>query len=468
MSPAQQRGLALWAALLSAVVCLWFLPASRLVSILVLLAVLGLIIAFWAVACRRVQHDFTLCLEDLPEANYCQPVVLVCGDLPLAWPHQSPVLTVTQGCWIRVEDHLDLEQAARDIPAESLDCIKQAADNIRAFHEAQKDRSWFLTRDDGTILGQKIEAVDRAGLYVPGGRGGNTPLISSLLMTAIPAQAAGVREIAVVTPPRADGTLNPHILAAAHLLGVHEIYRMGGAWAIAALAYGTETVAPVDVIAGPGNIWVTTAKRLVQGRVGIDMIAGPSEVLVLADDSANPEWLAADMLSQAEHDALASAICITDNEALAHAVIAELERQSATLPRADIVRKSLADWSAVVLVPDMDAAIALANRVAPEHLEVLMREPWSVLPRIRHAGAVFLGPYAPEPLGDYFAGPNHVLPTLGTARFSSALSVQTFCKRTSIIAASPAFAAANADAVARLARMEQLEAHARSMECRKQ
>ena len=338
----------------------------------------------------------------------------------------------------------DLEQAARDIPAESLDCIKQAADNIRAFHEAQKDRSWFLTRDDGTILGQKIEAVDRAGLYVPGGRGGNTPLISSLLMTAIPAQAAGVREIAVVTPPRADGTLNPHILAAAHLLGVHEIYRMGGAWAIAALAYGTETVAPVDVI------------------------AGPSEVLVLADDSANPEWLAADMLSQAEHDALASAICITDNEALAHAVIAELERQSATLPRADIVRKSLADWSAVVLVPDMDAAIALANRVAPEHLEVLMREPWSVLPRIRHAGAVFLGPYAPEPLGDYFAGPNHVLPTLGTARFSSALSVQTFCKRTSIIAASPAFAAANADAVARLARMEQLEAHARSMECRKQ
>ena len=284
----------------------------------------------------------------------------------------------------------DLEQAARDIPAESLDCIKQAADNIRAFHEAQKDRSWFLTRDDGTILGQKIEAVDRAGLYVPGGRGGNTPLISSLLMTAIPAQAAGVREIAVVTPPRADGTLNPHILAAAHLLGVHEIYRMGGAWAIAALAYGTETVAPVDVIAGPGNIWVTTAKRLVQGRVGIDMIAGPSEVLVLADDSANPEWLAADMLSQAEHDALASAICITDNEALAHAVIAELERQSATLPRADIVRKSLADWSAVVLVPDMDAAIALANRVAPEHLEVLMSEPWSVLPRIRHAGAVFL------------------------------------------------------------------------------
>lgn len=360
------------------------------------------------------------------------------------------------------------EQAAESLPSESLDCIRQAADNIRAFHEAQKDRSWFLTRDDGTILGQKISPVDRAGLYVPGGRGGDTPLISSLLMTAIPAQVAGVSEIAVVTPPRADGTLNPHILAAAHLLGIREIYRMGGAWAIGALAYGTESVAPVDVIAGPGNIWVTTAKRLVQGQVAIDMIAGPSEVLILADASANPAWIAADMLSQAEHDALASAICLTDDEALARAVLDELDRQSAALPRADIARKSLADWSAVVLTPDMDAAVALANRVAPEHLEVLTADPWALLPRIRHAGAAFLGPYSPEPLGDYFAGPNHVLPTLGTARFSSALSVQTFCKRTSVIAASRAFAAASADPVARLARMERLEAHARSMECRKQ
>ena len=359
-------------------------------------------------------------------------------------------------------------QAAESLPSESLGCIREAADNIRAFHEAQKDRSWFLTRDDGTILGQKISPVDRAGLYVPGGRGGDTPLISSLLMTAIPAQVAGVAEIAVVTPPRADGTLNPHILAAAPLLGIREIYRMGGAWAIGALAYGTESVAPVDVIAGPGNIWVTTAKRLVQGHVAIDMIAGPSEVLILADASANPAWIAADMLSQAEHDALASAICLTDDEALARAVLGELDRQSAALPRADIARKSLADWSAVVLTPDMDAAVALANRVAPEHLEVLTADPWALLPRIRHAGAAFLGPYSPEPLGDYFAGPNHVLPTLGTARFSSALSVQTFCKRTSVIAASRAFAAASADAVARLARMERLEAHARSMECRKQ
>lgn len=360
-----------------------------------------------------------------------------------------------------------LEEATRSASPESLRCIREAAENIRAFHEAQKDRSWFLTRDDGTILGQKINAVDRAGLYVPGGRGGDTPLISSLLMTAIPAQVAGVREIAVVSPPRRDGTLNPYILATAHLLGVTELYRMGGAWAVGALAYGTQSVPGVDVIVGPGNIWVTTAKRLVQGRVGIDMIAGPSEVLILADASARPDWIAADMLSQAEHDTLASAICITADSALASAVLAELERQTVSLPRADIARKALADWSAVVLVPDMDAALELANRIAPEHLEILMDDPWSVLPRIRNAGAVFLGPYSPEPLGDYFAGPNHVLPTMGTARFSSALSVQTFCKRMSIIAASPDFARNHADTVASLARLERLEAHARSMESRK-
>lgn len=360
-----------------------------------------------------------------------------------------------------------LEEATRSASPESLRCIREAAENIRAFHEAQKDRSWFLTRDDGTILGQKINAVDRAGLYVPGGRGGDTPLISSLLMTAIPAQVAGVREIAVVSPPRRDGTLNPYILATAHLLGVTELYRMGGAWAVGALAYGTQSVPGVDVIVGPGNIWVTTAKRLVQGRVGIDMIAGPSEVLILADASARPDWIAADMLSQAEHDTLASAICITADSALASAVLAELERQTVSLPRADIARKALADWSAVVLVPDMDAALELANRIAPEHLEILMNDPWSVLPRIRNAGAVFLGPYSPEPLGDYFAGPNHVLPTMGTARFSSALSVQTFCKRMSIIAASPDFARNHADTVASLARLERLEAHARSMESRK-
>ena len=359
-----------------------------------------------------------------------------------------------------------IEAALKSIPAADADCIRKAADNIRTFHEAQKDRSWFITREDGSIFGQRVLPVDRAGLYVPGGRGGNTPLISSLLMTTIPAQVAGVREIAVVSPPRSDGTLNPHILAAAAILGVQEVYRMGGAWSIAALAYGTESIAPVDVIAGPGNIWVTTAKRLVQGHVGIDMIAGPSEVLILADNSADPACVASDMLSQAEHDALASAICITDDPALAEAVRSELETQVATLPRVELARKSLADWSAIAVVPDMAAGIRLANRVAPEHLEVLMRDPWSVLADIHHAGAVFLGPYSPEPLGDYFAGPNHVLPTLGTARFSSALSVQTFTKRSSVLFASRECAHQSAETVAALARMEQLEAHARSMERR--
>ena len=359
----------------------------------------------------------------------------------------------------------EVDQAAAQVEPAFLAVLEEAAEHIRAYHARQKRESFVMTEREGVVLGQRIIPLARVGIYVPGG---TAAYPSTVLMNAIPARIAGVGEIIMVTPPGRDGAVNPHILAAAKIAGVTRIYKVGGAQAVAALAYGTGTIPQVDKIVGPGNAYVAEAKRQVFGRVNIDMIAGPSEVLVLADDSANPEWLAADMLSQAEHDALASAICITDNEALAHAVIAELERQSATLPRADIVRKSLADWSAVVLVPDMDAAIAIANRVAPEHLEVLMREPWSVLPRIRHAGAVFLGPYAPEPLGDYFAGPNHVLPTLGTARFSSALSVQTFCKRTSIIAASPAFAAANADAVARLARMEQLEAHARSMECRKQ
>lgn len=360
----------------------------------------------------------------------------------------------------------DIAHAAATIPADDLAIIRQAAANIRAFHEAQADRSWFVTREDGSILGQKVTPVDRAGLYVPGGQGGNTPLISSLLMNAIPAQVAGVPGIAVVSPPRADGTLNPHILAAAHVLGITEVHRTGSAWAIAALAYGTESIAPVDVIAGPGNIFVTTAKRLLQGHVGIDMIAGPSEILILADCTAKPAHIAADMLSQAEHDALASAICITDCPALADAVKVELASQLEALPRVDIARKALADWGAVVVTPDMATAVALSNRVAPEHLEVLTTDPWSLTASIRHAGAIFLGAYSPEPVGDYFAGPNHVLPTMGTARFSSALSVQTFCKRTSIIAASQAFTRQNAASIARLARLEGLEAHARSVESR--
>ncbi len=366
---------------------------------------------------------------------------------------------------IRVKPQ-DIARAAATVPAEDRECIAQAAGNIRAFHEQQKEKSWFTTRPDGSILGQMVNPVGRVGLYVPGGKGGNTPLVSSFLMNAIPALVAGVPEIAVCTPCRNDGTINPVILAAAHLLDISEVYCVGGAWAVAAMAYGTQTMDPVDVIAGPGNIFVTTAKRLVQGTVGIDMIAGPSEVCVVADGSADVKWLAADMLSQAEHDPLASAICIVFDQHLADALQTELEEQCAKLPRSAIAGRSLMDWGAIVVVPNLSCALAVANRIAPEHLELSLRDPWGALPYVKNAGAVFMGHYSPEPVGDYFAGPNHVLPTLGTARFSSALSVQTFCKKTSIVATSREFVSESRQAIAALARLEGLEAHARSVEIR--
>lgn len=285
-------------------------------------------------------------------------------------------------------------------------------------------------------------------------------------MNAIPAQVAGSRRIAIVTPPRADGSVNPYILAAAHLLDLEEIYRVGGAWSIAALALGAPSIPKVDIIAGPGNIFVATAKRLLQGQAGIDMIAGPSEILVMADGGANPVQIAADMLSQAEHDVLASAICVTDDQRLAETVAAELERQLATLPREEIAAKSLADWGCIAVTPKLNTAIAIANAIAAEHVELCVRDPWGIMPLIRHAGAIFMGQHTPEPVGDYFAGPNHVLPTLGTARFSSGLSVQTFTKKTNIIAASRAFLRENAADISALARLEGLEAHARAIETR--
>ena len=360
----------------------------------------------------------------------------------------------------------EMARAAASISGEDRNIIIEAASHIREFHEAQKDKSWFITREDGSILGQMMQPVERAGLYVPGGKGGNTPLISSLLMEAIPAQVAGVREIAVVTPPRPDGTLDPHLLAALYLLDINEAYRVGGPWAIAALAFGTQEIRRVDVIAGPGNIYVTTAKKLVQGKVGIDMIAGPSEILVLADESADPDWLAADLLSQAEHDKLASAVLISVNAAVAERTAAALENRLEKLPRAEIARESLEHWGGIFTVPSLQTGIDLANRIAPEHMQICTRNPWDLLPQIRHAGAIFLGSYAPEPVGDYYAGPNHVLPTLGTARHSSALSVQTFCKRSSVIATSGQFARKYASSIARLARLEGLEAHAQSIEAR--
>ena len=360
----------------------------------------------------------------------------------------------------------DIARSAASVPVESREQISAAAANIRAFHEAQVEKSWFQTKPDGTFLGQRVLPVDAVGLYVPGGQGGNTPLISTLLMNAIPAQVAGVPRLAVCTPPRQDGSINPHLLAAAHLLDIDEIYRIGGAWSIAAFAYGTQSIPPVDVIAGPGNIHVTTTKRLVQGKVAIDMLAGPSEVVILADASAKVPWIAADMLSQAEHDPMASAICITSDSRLAGALQTELDRQCAELPRADIAAQSLNDWGGIIITPDMALAADIANAIAPEHLEICTRDPWTLMPRIRHAGAIFLGQHTPEAVGDYFAGPNHVLPTMGTARFASALSVQTFCKKSSIIAASSAFLAQNTTAIASLARIEGLEGHARSVEMR--
>ncbi|MDL2216692.1 histidinol dehydrogenase [Desulfovibrio sp. OttesenSCG-928-M14] len=361
-----------------------------------------------------------------------------------------------------------LEEASKRVPLADKDCIRRAADNIRAFHEAQKSSSWFRALPDGSLLGQAVIPMERAGLYVPGGKGGATPLLSSLLMNAVPAQVAGVGQLAVISPPQADGRVNDHILAAAHILGITEVYAAGSAWAVAALAYGAGPLRPVDVITGPGNIFVATAKRLLIGVVGIDMIAGPSEICIVADETANPAWVAADLLGQAEHDALASCVCIASDQEFAKKCALELEKQLATLPRRDIAAASLASYSAIIVEPKLSAALALVNRIAPEHLELMIADPWAALPAIRHAGAIFMGSASAEALGDYFAGPNHVLPTMGTARFSSALSVDNFCKRSSIIAASPAFAAAHAEDVARLARLEGLEAHARSALCREQ
>lgn len=348
-----------------------------------------------------------------------------------------------------------------------MEIVRESAGRIRTFHQAQKERSWWTTSPDGTILGQIVNPVDRVGLYVPGGQGGETPLISSLLMNAVPAQVAGVGRIAVCSPPRKDGSLNPYILGAANILGITKVYRMGSAWAAAAFAYGTATIPSVDVIAGPGNIFLTTAKRLLIGQVGIDMIAGPSEISVVADGKAGKAaWVAADLLSQAEHDALASAVCITWNESFANELVSELDAQTEALPRSDIARQALEDWGAVVLVPDEATAVELVNKIAPEHLELMVEDPWSMLGKIRHAGAIFMGTHTPEPVGDYFAGSNHVLPTNGTARFSSALSVASFCKKSSVIAASPGYLDEHGAKVARFARLEGLEAHARSVESR--
>ena len=344
-----------------------------------------------------------------------------------------------------------------------LETLAVAIERVQGFHEREMEDSWMQTRENGTIVGRLVRPVDAAGLYVPGGRGGSTPLVSSVLMNGIPAGIAGVGRRVMLTPPDPAGKISPHLLVAAQEIGITEIFKAGSAWGIAALAYGTESIPAVDVIVGPGNQFVTEAKAQVSGQVRIDMIAGPSEVLIVADGSARAAHVAADMLAQAEHDPLALAMVVTTDTALAEQIPVELERQLAGLSRREIARKSLADRGVILVADTLSEAIDLANDIAVEHLELMISDPWAMLPRIRHAGAIFLGHHTPEAAGDYLAGPNHVLPTMGTARFSSALGVETFLKKSSIISYSEQALVEDADHIRRLATLEGLTAHAASV-----
>ena len=341
--------------------------------------------------------------------------------------------------------------------------LEDTAENIRDFHSRQKQQSWLTTKENGVIMGQRVRGLHRVGIYVPGG---TAAYPSSVLMNAIPAKIAGVKEIIMVTPPAKDGKPNPDILAAAKIAGVDRVFLMGGAQAVAALAYGTETVPKVDKIVGPGNIFVATAKKLLYGTVDIDMVAGPSEILIVADETANPKFLAADLMSQAEHDVLASAILITTSERIAEETKKELARQCATLSRKEIIEKSLKDYSAIIICDNMDKAVDFANKLAPEHLEMCVENPLEYIGRMDNAGSVFLGNYSPEPLGDYFAGPNHVLPTSGTARFFSPLSVDSFIKKSSFIYYTEDALRECKDKVVSLAETEGLTAHANSIKVR--
>ncbi len=355
-----------------------------------------------------------------------------------------------------------LEQALERITPAQREALEIAAERVRSYHERQKQDSWTYTEADGTVLGQKVTPLDRAGLYVPGGKASYP---SSVLMNAIPAKVAGVPEVVMVVPtPR--GEVNELVLAAACIAGVDRVFTIGGAQAVAALAYGTESVPPVDKIVGPGNIYVATAKRHVFGKVGIDMIAGPSEILVVCDGQTDPDWIAMDLFSQAEHDEDAQSILVSPDAAFLDRVAESIARLLPTLERADIARTSIEGRGALIHVADMRQAIEVANRIAPEHLELSVAEPEQWLPQIRHAGAIFMGRYTAEALGDYCAGPNHVLPTSGTARFSSPLGVYDFQKRSSIINCSAEGASALGKVASVLARGESLTAHARSAEYR--
>ena len=363
---------------------------------------------------------------------------------------------------VRVTEQ-EIQEAYDQVDEELLGIIRRALHNIRTYHEKQRQNSWFDSRPDGTILGQKVTALARVGVYVPGGKAAYP---SSVLMNIAPAKAAGVDEIIMVTPPDKNGKVTPTTLVAAKEAGADVVYKIGGAQAIGALAYGTKSIPKVDKIVGPGNIYVALAKKAVYGHVSIDAIAGPSEILVIADDSANPSYVAADLLSQAEHDELASAILVTTSEELADAVSKEVDRFTAQLSRKEIIQKSLDNYGYILIAESMDEAISIANEIASEHLEIQTKNPYDVMTKIRNAGAIFIGEYSSEPLGDYFAGPNHVLPTNGTAKFFSPLSVDDFIKKSSIIAYSKEALEKVHEDIESFAAAERLTAHANSIHVR--
>lgn len=363
---------------------------------------------------------------------------------------------------VRVTEQ-EIQEAYDQVDEELLGIIRKALHNIRTYHEKQRQNSWFDSRPDGTILGQKVTALARVGVYVPGGKAAYP---SSVLMNIAPAKAAGVDEIIMVTPPDKNGKVTPTTLVAAKEAGADVVYKIGGAQAIGALAYGTKSIPKVDKIVGPGNIYVALAKKAVYGHVSIDAIAGPSEILVIADDSANPSYVAADLLSQAEHDELASAILVTTSEELADAVSKEVDRFTAQLSRKEIIQKSLDNYGYILIAESMDEAISIANEIASEHLEIQTKNPYDVMTKIRNAGAIFIGEYSSEPLGDYFAGPNHVLPTNGTAKFFSPLSVDDFIKKSSIIAYSKEALEKVHEDIESFAAAERLSAHANSIHVR--
>lgn len=353
--------------------------------------------------------------------------------------------------------------AYSEIEPELLETIKRSKQNIWSFHEKQLQNSWITPKEDGTVLGQLVRPLEKVGLYVPGG---TAPLISSVLMTAVPAKVAGVSRIIMCTPPSRDGSVNPAILVAAREAGIDQVFRVGGAQAVGAMAYGTESIPAVDKICGPGNVYVSTAKRLIYGDCDIDMFAGPSEILVIADSTAKPEYVAADLLSQAEHDKLASSVLVTDDPKLIDQVAVQIKEQLSVLSRSSITEKSLQDFGFAVLVENIEEAIEVSNNIAPEHLEICVEEPMSLIGRIRNAGAIFVGNYSPEPLGDYMAGPSHVLPTSGTARFSSPVNVDQFIKKSSLICYNRGALERTSQDIIRFAEAEHLDAHANAIRVR--